>query len=139
MQHRRAGFTLVEILTVVIIIALLSAVGLLAYNAIQTDTNQRQADGLSRSLRAGMEAYYRKNGEYPSVPTLTGGAVNGTGMTDTQYRSIGTLLNVPSTALNKSRFIFVPCEATTCTNIQNTSAYANTVYYITRSVSDTVS
>jgi prepilin-type N-terminal cleavage/methylation domain-containing protein len=61
----KRGFTLVEIIVVIVIVAILSLVGTSQYVNIQQRSadNERQSDILQ--LTSALEQYYRNNGEYP--------------------------------------------------------------------------
>ena len=61
----RFGFTMIEILVVVAIIALLTTIGIISYTA----TNRRARDGKRRAdleqIRSALVLYRTDNGEYP--------------------------------------------------------------------------
>lgn len=60
------GFTLVELLITISIIAILSAIGLVAYSSVmkQGRDSKRQSD--LRSIQSALEQYYSDQGFYPS-------------------------------------------------------------------------
>ncbi len=136
MRNRRRAFTIVEVLVVTIIIAIIAGIGVVAYKTLTNDADQRQAEALTRAVRSGMENYFRKNGEYPSVPQLTGGTTNGNSLSVAQYQTISTMIGVKTDMLYKGKFRLVPCQIDVCTSIPNTTASANAVYYITRASTD---
>lgn len=68
MKHN-SGFTIVEIIVVVTVIAILAGIGVVSYSGMQVrarDT-ERQAD--AESMRAALETYYEQKGDYPALIT----------------------------------------------------------------------
>ncbi|MFZ1242709.1 MAG: type II secretion system protein [Candidatus Saccharimonas sp.] len=62
----RAGFTIVELLIVIVVIAILAAISMVAYNGIQTRAkNTAQATAVAESIKL-LKAYKALNGEYPT-------------------------------------------------------------------------
>lgn len=59
------GFTLVELLMVMVIIGVLAALGFTGYNALQTRAAQAQADTYWRDLNTAAQMYHVEKGEYP--------------------------------------------------------------------------
>jgi type IV pilus assembly protein PilE len=78
MKYRR-GFTLVELLVVVGVIALLATIALVSYAAVQRDASDSTRDGNATLIAEALEKYYEKNGEYPSVRGLVNNFVDNTG------------------------------------------------------------
>lgn len=72
--NRTSGFTIVELLIVVVIIAILAAITIVAYNGIQTRANNAAADTLVANVAKKMQAYYTLKGSYPASP-MTGAAL----------------------------------------------------------------
>ena len=99
----RSGFTIVELLIVIVVIAILAAISIIAYTGIQgrAKDTQRLQD-MSTIVRA-LEVYKTVNGNYPyAVPTAGGGgfevSTNGTTATNflSALKSASTgLSNVP--------------------------------------------
>lgn len=65
-----SGFTLLEILVTVVIIAIISTVGLISYRGVLISARDSARKGELRSLKLALEQYQLINGSYPS----TGGA-----------------------------------------------------------------
>ena len=111
--HKREGtrgFTIVELLIVVVIIAILAAITLVTYNGVQQRaTNTAIIDAASKSLRM-IQAYIAANGTYPKslpngsacVTTVSGcyttSAISANTTFDTNMATIGSLpRSLPST------------------------------------------
>ena len=83
------GFTLVEMMVVLIIIAVLIALGIRAYVGYIGRAKMTKADGDITTIQAALDAYYAQNQSYPGAQsTLTSAGissyeVNGGGPTGT--------------------------------------------------------
>lgn len=69
-KNSRDGFTIVELLIVVVIIAILAAITIVAYNGIQARANNSAAAATANTLGKRMQAYYTLTGAYPAT-TIT--------------------------------------------------------------------
>ena len=67
------GFTIVELLIVIVVIAILAAITIVAYNGIQNRANDTTAQETANQIRTKIEAYNSVEGIYPPV---TGGTPN---------------------------------------------------------------
>lgn len=81
---RHAGFTLVELLIVVIILAILAAIVIPQFSNATTDTQESALDTNLGSLRNAIELYKAQHVTYPGAVATTGGTcaspgVKGTG------------------------------------------------------------
>ncbi len=78
LMPKARGFTLIELLISISIIAILSAIGLVAYSTVlkQGRDSKRQSD--LRSIQSALEQYYAKQFSYPSGLTAlsSGGYIN---------------------------------------------------------------
>lgn len=63
----RRGFTIVELLIVIVVIAILAAITVVAYNGIQNRAKDTQTDGSVSQIKKLLEHYMVDNGAYPSV------------------------------------------------------------------------
>ena len=93
----RRGFTIVELLIVIVVIAILAAITIVAYSGIQQRANNTAIiDSASSSLRM-IESYIAVNGTYPyssfaCITTTVGCWLAGTNTVfDTNMATIGTL------------------------------------------------
>ena len=64
--QKQQGFTIVELLIVVVIIAILAAITIISYTGIQTRANNSAADSLVNNVSKKLYAYYTLRGSYPS-------------------------------------------------------------------------
>lgn len=73
-KYKQSGFTIVELLIVIVVIGILAAITLVSYGGVQE--RGRTASRLSaiRSIQKGLEAYKAMNGVYPPYSSMgTGG------------------------------------------------------------------
>ena len=61
------GFTIVELLIVVVVIAILAAITIVAYNGIQNRAKNSATQSSVRQVQNLVEAYAAENGSYPST------------------------------------------------------------------------
>lgn len=73
------GFTLVELLIVVIILAILAAIVVPQFASSTDDARESALDSNLANLRAAIDLYYQQHGEYPSASTAAGGTCAGGG------------------------------------------------------------
>jgi len=64
-QAKSRGFTIVELLIVIVVIAILAAISIVAYNGIQSRARDAQRTQDMASIMKAMELYYIDNGKYP--------------------------------------------------------------------------
>jgi general secretion pathway protein G len=74
MKRAQAGFTIVELLIVIVIIGILAAITIVAYNGIQERANFSKSQSDLSALNKAIQLYYADNGSYPSS---TSGCTNG--------------------------------------------------------------
>jgi general secretion pathway protein G len=63
--RRTPGFTIVELLIVVVVIGILAAIVIVAYNGIQATARDNIRKSDLKNLATAIEAYYATNGNYP--------------------------------------------------------------------------
>jgi prepilin-type N-terminal cleavage/methylation domain-containing protein len=78
-MRNKKGFTLVELLVVVMVIATLATIALVSYARVQRDANDNTRNGNATVIAEALEKYYDNNGEYPSVPMLVNNTAGNTG------------------------------------------------------------
>lgn len=67
---RQPGFTIVELLIVIVVIAILAAISVVAYTGIQARANDARRANDIRQVAKLIEVYYAENGSYPSTGGL---------------------------------------------------------------------
>lgn len=71
--NRQKGFTIVELLIVVVIIGILAALIIVSYNGIQERANSTKTIATARAFIKGLNALYIDTGVVPQGSTTTGG------------------------------------------------------------------
>lgn len=74
MPKSRKGFTIVELLIVIVVIAILAAISLVAYNGVQQRARDSQRKADVAAIVKALELYYNDKGRYPGTPDETGGS-----------------------------------------------------------------
>jgi type II secretion system protein G len=104
-MKKRSGFTIVELLIVIVIIGILAAITIVAYNGIQ----QRARDSARTSDIAGvqkaLELYRADNGVYPSVGSDNSGYNLSTLSTALVPKYINSIPNDPNTSLTNYQYV----------------------------------
>ncbi len=112
------GFTLVELLIVVIILAILAAIVIPQFSSASTDAQEAALDSNLNALRSAIELYkVQHNGNYPGAVAATGATCTvgaaGTGAINTQQAVIDQLTKYSS------------ASGTTCTAFNSSATAAN--------------
>ncbi len=76
MKSTKTGFTIVELLIVIVVIAILAAITTVAYNGIQTRAkNAGRLSEVTTVIKV-LESYKAFNGDYPGVSSVVTGGVD---------------------------------------------------------------
>lgn len=77
-KHNPArGFTIIELLIVIVVIAILAAITIVAYNGIQQRARDSQRKSDVATIQKALELYYLDNGFYPPGSCSVGCKING--------------------------------------------------------------
>ncbi len=70
MKRTVRGFTIVELMVVIGIIGVLTTLGFISFNSIQSNVRDSQRASRVKIISEALEKYYDKNGEYPSCSAM---------------------------------------------------------------------
>lgn len=96
MKRQSVGFTIVELLIVIVVIAVLAAITIVAYNGIQSRAKASEASTALAQAKKKLELYKVDNGSYPTSGNLASAGVNDGDVTF-QYTSNGTTFCITGT------------------------------------------
>lgn len=65
-QNKAKGFTLVELLIVIVVIAILAAISIVAYNGVTQKARDDERATNARNVINAIASYHAENGQYPS-------------------------------------------------------------------------
>jgi prepilin-type N-terminal cleavage/methylation domain-containing protein len=71
MLRTRRGFTLVEIIVVITVIAILTGVGIFGFITYQQQGRNTERQTQTKLIAEALEKYYDENGEYPGCGAMT--------------------------------------------------------------------
>lgn len=66
MKNTRRGFTIVELLIVIVVIAILAAISIVAYNGIQQRARDSERSAEMQTVEKALAMYFIDNGSYPT-------------------------------------------------------------------------
>jgi prepilin-type N-terminal cleavage/methylation domain-containing protein len=103
-KSKNQGFTIVELLIVVVVIAILAAITIVSYNGITNRANQSASKSTAATVQKKTELYYSEESSYPSAANLTGAAAS------EPYSGIAaSTLGTPTADNGKTTVAYTPC------------------------------
>jgi prepilin-type N-terminal cleavage/methylation domain-containing protein len=107
------GFTIVELLIVIVVIAILAAIVIVAYNGIQNRAKTQSANASATVIQKKIEAYAAANsGNYPSATTIANYTTALNTYTESSISSSGITLGTPTGATGDEKKVEVSNCAT---------------------------
>ena len=117
-RRPKEGFTIVELLVVLVIIATLITITSIAYRSVQARSRSASASSLAGMVTKKAESWYYALGAYPTYTQLSTGKINSgdttlTGPAESRITdATGTLLNAASVdPTNEKQVAYRPCTA----------------------------
>ena len=77
LKNRNKGFTIIELLIVIIIIGILALIGVVAYGNVQESARNSKRQSDVSSIHTALEAYYVQNTLYPSLTQINDTSAGG--------------------------------------------------------------
>lgn len=106
LRNRERGFTIVELLIVIIIIAILATIVIVAYNGISNRAKTTKAQSAAQTVIKKAEAYNAELGSYPTGPTQMTSAATSTTYYLTGVTFVATLASAPA---NENTVMYSTC------------------------------
>lgn len=70
LQRKEKGFTIIELLIVIVVIGILAALVITTFTGIQQRARNTERETDIKALHSQLEAYYAQNGAYPALADL---------------------------------------------------------------------
>lgn len=126
-KTKNQGFTIVELLIVVVVIAILAAITIVSYNGITNRANASSAKSTAATWQKKIELYQAEKGGYPFAFSSLNTAP--TTSSDAWYVAPTTPLSATLTADNgKNTVTVVPCGASAAATSTTTTGIRITYY-----------
>lgn len=119
----RSGFTIVELLIVIVVIGILAAITIVAFNGIQERARQAQVVAAANQAGKKVKIHQTENGSYPASLAAIG--ISNTSSVTYDYTQVGDFFCVAATTTGANPTTAGSGSAGNCAQL-NTSYYNNT-------------
>ncbi|BDU49664.1 type II secretion system protein [Haliovirga abyssi] len=97
-EKKEKGFTLIELMIVIAIIALLASVALPKFAGVTDSAKAAKVQGDLANLRTSIAMFYAKEGSYPTIGTTSASSITkGTGALDSTFQKYYAKTTMPKT------------------------------------------
>lgn len=141
LRKRNQGFTIVELLIVIVVIGILALLVITTYSGIQAKARNSQRQTDIASIQTQLEAFFSQNGYYPSLADMNSSSWRNTNMRSLEDESLTdpsnptasrTLVSAPAArsyayAVTNSSGGSCESDDTTCAQYTLTATYEGTV------------
>jgi prepilin-type N-terminal cleavage/methylation domain-containing protein len=134
LKNKQSGFTIVELLIVIVVIGILAALVVTTFNGIQQKGRDTERETDIKAIHGQLEAYYAQNGTYPLLSDVNNVAWRQTNMKGLDNEALRdpkgatgvfTLVAAPAAAAYSLQ-VFDADGATNCTVAANCAKYTLT-------------
>ena len=74
LKHKQSGFTIIELLIVIIVIGILATLVITTFSGIQRNARNRAREADVNALHSQLEYYYGQNSKYPTLANMNDAA-----------------------------------------------------------------
>lgn len=71
MLSKTKGFTIVELLIVIVVIGILASITIVAFNGVQNRAKSTAASSLAQNVRKAADLHFADTGTYPTIANMT--------------------------------------------------------------------
>jgi prepilin-type N-terminal cleavage/methylation domain-containing protein len=128
-KNKSQGFTIVELLIVVVVIAILAAITIVSYNGITNRANASAAQSTAASLQKKIELYQADEGKYPfALADMSTATDSGEAWYITNASLTPTGAD-PTSSTGKTRVKVAPCSGTATAPTASTTTGMRITWY----------
>lgn len=130
LKKRNEGFTIVELLIVIVVIAILAALVITAYGGITAKARDTERQTDVKALHSQLEAFYGQNGYYPTLAHMNDSTWRGTNMKGLDADALKDPKGTASTLVGAAAADSYSYAVTTSGNADCSSAETSCAKYV---------